>query len=101
MVSRRTRRVDFFRGIDDEAINFLSLHAKGALSPTAESDRGQGTGVSVKQVTFRDVFNTRDRSLPAYSERDCLSRAEKEGNAAIREIVAGIVSRDIDYRFRI
>ncbi|HEX9274352.1 MAG TPA: hypothetical protein VGA01_19315 [Candidatus Binatia bacterium] len=111
VAKRRRDQIEFVRrhldhpvlgslGFDDEAINFLSLHAKGALSPTAESDRGQGTGVSVKQVTFRDVFNTRDRSLPAYSERDCLSRAEKEGNAAIREIVARVVAADIDLWFR-
>lgn len=87
-------------GFDDEAVNFLSLHAKGTLSPKAVSDGIGEEGNSVQQVTFRDVFVTRDRSLPAQSERESLSDAEKNGNAAIREIISRVVAADIDLWFR-
>lgn len=87
-------------GFDDEAIGFLSLHARGALSPEAESDGDDGGGVMFNKLTFRDVFIARDRSLPFKGERERLSSAEKGGNAAIREIIARSVAADIDLWFR-
>jgi hypothetical protein len=87
-------------GFDDEAVNFLSLHARGTLSPLARADGVQGKGLSVKQVTFRDVFLAKDRSLPAQGEREGLSRVELEGSPEVRQIIARVVAADIDLWFR-
>lgn len=87
-------------GFDDEAISLLSPHALGALSPNAESDGVHEDGVAPNEITFRDVFMARDRSLPVQSEREKLSEAEKAGNGVIRQIIARIVAADIDLWFR-
>lgn len=87
-------------GFDEEAIGFLSLHAKGSLSPVAESDGAGGGEHQFKKVTFRDVFIAKDRSLPFKNEREGLSDAERNGNPALRDIIARVVAADIDLWFR-
>lgn len=87
-------------GFDDDAIGFLSPHARGALSPEARTDGSSGNGIQFKQLTFRQVFMARDRSIPAQSERERLVTGEKDGNAEIREIIARVVAADIDLWFR-
>lgn len=111
VAKRRRDQIEFVRnclddsvvstmGFDDEAIGFLSLHAKGALSPEAGSDAVGKGSVPFNKVTFRDVFIAKDRSLPFKKERENLSDAEKDGNAVIRDIIARIVAADIDLWFR-
>lgn len=111
VADRRKAQIDFVRqhlddavmailGFDDDAIGFLSRHAKGALSPEANSDEGGTDGIPFKQLTFQDVFMARDRSLPAKLEREKLFNVEKNGNDAIREIIARVVAADIDLWFR-
>jgi hypothetical protein len=88
-------------GFNEEAIDFLSLHAKGALSPEAASDgeidRG---GKAVDKVTFRDVFIAKDRSLPFKEERKTISEVEQKASGSIREIISRVVAADIDLWFR-
>jgi hypothetical protein len=86
---------------NDEAIDFLSLHAKGALSPEAASDGEiEKGGTPIDKLTLRDVFIAKDRSLPFKEERQKLSDAEMNGNGAIREVISRVVSADIDLWFR-
>lgn len=87
-------------GFDDEAISFLSLHARGALSPEASSNENLDQGsIPFNKLTFRDVFVGKERSLPIKSERLELSNAEK-GNAKLRDIIARVVAADMDLWFR-
>jgi len=111
VVKRRRDQIDFVRkhlddsvvemlGFDDEAIGFLSLHAKGALSSEAGSDgMGEG-GHQFKKLTFRHVFLAKDRSLPSKTEREDISNAERNGNKALRDIIARVVAADVDLWFR-
>jgi hypothetical protein len=88
-------------GFDDDAIELLSPHARGALSPEAASDgeiaRG---GPSLKEVTFRDHFIVKDRSIPLKPARQALSKAEKAGNRELTDVIARVVAADIDLWFR-
>jgi len=101
---RRLDQIDFVEGRledkvfdalefpeDEDTIGFLSLHARGALSPDAES---------IVDVTFLNVFMAGNRSLPARSERDDLLKALKGGNDDVRKIVSRVVAADIDHWFR-
>lgn len=112
VADRRRLQIEFVTGnldrpvvealeFNEEAIDFLSLHARGALSPEAASDgeieRG---GTPVDKVTFRDVFIAKDRSLPFKEERQTISEAEKKDNGAIREIISRVVAADMDLWFR-
>ena len=88
-------------GFDDEAISYLSLHAKGALSPEAESDRADTEVDQFKALTFRQVFLTKDRSIPSKEEREALSTASLEkGSKALGQLIARVVAADIDLWFR-
>lgn len=109
--TRRRNQIDFVRkhlddsvlttlGFDDEAIAFLSPHALGALSPRAESDGAQAESLSASEITFRDVFIARDRSLPVQSERELLSQSQKAGNNFLDGVIARSVAADIDFWFR-
>ncbi len=109
--TRRRSQIDFVRkhlddsvlttlGFDDDAIAFLSPHALGALSPRAESDGAQDESLSPKEITFRDVFIARDRSLPVQSERELLSQSQKAGNNFLDGVIARSVAADIDFWFR-
>ena len=68
------------------ASDYLSRHAKGALSPEA---------VQVKRVTFKTFFVTSCRSLPIRLDRQKLSEMASESNTA-REIVSCIVAAEMD-----
>lgn len=85
---------------DEEAIAFLSRHARGALSPKAISDGEIDDGAPIDKLTFRDNFLVKDRSLPFKAERESLSEAEKGGNAAIKDVIARVVAADLDLWFR-
>lgn len=111
VADRRRAQINFVRqhlddavmailGFDDEAIGFLSPHARGALSPESRTDEASRDGIPFKQLTFRQVFMARDRALPAQGEREILFKVKKDGNAAIQEIIARIVAADIDLWFR-
>ncbi len=111
VADRRRKQIDFVRdhldvpvadalGFDDEAIGFLSLHARGALSPEAEWD-GTGKGEhQFKKLTFLEVFLAKDRSLPSKPERAAIFEDMKNGNAALREVISRVVAADIDLWFR-
>lgn len=87
--------------IPEDANPFLSLHARGALSPSAESDgEVEKGGVPLTQINFRQNFLSRDRSLPAEKERQDLSDAERAGVSAMRNVIARVVAADIDLWFR-
>jgi hypothetical protein len=88
-------------GFDDDAISFLSLHARAALSPDAASNGKIEEGVTpFNKLTFRDVFIAKDRSLPIKKERESLSQAERNGKAQLRNIIARVVAADMDLWFR-
>jgi hypothetical protein len=110
-VDRRRRQIKFVSDhLDDsvietldfdyDSIGFLSPHATGALSTKAELDGATRGGVSIKELTYRDVFIASDRSLPAQKERQRLSKAEKKGNRFLRKIISRVVAADIDLWFR-
>jgi hypothetical protein len=92
--------VDVF-GFDEAAIDFLSLHARGALSPAAAPD-GQTDTHSIRfdELTFRDVFIGKDRSLPFKAERQSISAEEEKGNPALRKVITRVVAADIELWFR-
>ena len=110
VAQRRRAQVDFVRdhlgdsvletfGFDDEEVEFMTLHARGALSPDASvSTSAQGAGKPLREVKFRDVFLTKDRSLPLKDEREQLAAAER--HAPIRDLMARVVAADIDLWFR-
>ena len=92
VVKRRKEQIDFVQArlenkvfsslaFNDDAIGVLSYHAKGALSSDASADLGDG--LSIKDVTFSDVFLKAD-SLPIVSDREHLHE--------IRESPEGIAS---------
>lgn len=97
-----TKRVFDALGIPESAYEYLSLHAKGALSPVAETD-----GVQVEDakkldaLTFWDVFVDRgDRSIPSIDDRKALSSDDALKNPEIQAVVARVVAADIDLWFR-
>lgn len=112
VAERRRRQIEFILehlddsivetlGFDDEAVSYLSLHAKGALSPEAESDSVDAGEKQFKTLTFRQIFLAKDRSIPSKSEREALSHASEENeNTALRQLMARVVAADIDLWFR-
>lgn len=87
-------------GFDDKAISFLSLHAQGALSPEATSNGGvDQDSIPFNELSFRDVFVGKERSLPIKRERQRLSEAE-DANTNLRDIIARVVAADMDLWFR-
>ena len=74
-------------------IDYLSRHAKGALSPETEDG-------SIGTVTFREFFERSCRSLPIRKEREELaskidSESPTERSTALR-IVARVIAAEID-----
>ncbi len=109
--ARRKAQVEFLKtrldasildsfGFDQAGEELLSLHARGALSPDATSEEGQPA--SLRGVTFRSVFLTKDRSLPFKDDRRLLDNAAREGNGndALHEMICRVVAADIDLWFR-
>jgi hypothetical protein len=84
---------------DEDSIGYMSLHAIGALSPLAQSDAHSKLGKPLSEVTFRDVFKSKSRSLPALEEREKLASAIGASDSA-DELVARVVAADIDLWFR-
>src|SRR5260370_21841040 len=88
-------------GFDEDAISYLSPHARGSLSPDAASDGEIAKGgTPFNNLTFRHVFMAKDRSLPIKSERERLSQAENNEKPELRDIIARVVAADIDLWFR-
>lgn len=103
VAQRRSKQIEFVRNhlnvpvveameFPAEALSFLSLHAKGALCPDED--------IPFEKVRFRDVFVSRDRSLPSKKEREAILEAGTQRNAALLDIIARIVAADIDLWFR-
>ena len=72
-----------------ECIEYLSRHAKGALSPTAEDDE------RLSDVTFRSFFIDSCSSVPMRDDRQELSRSSGSNSDAC-DIMARIVAAEID-----
>lgn len=113
VAQRRRAQVDFVRNhldasvldtfqFDDEDVEFMTLHARGALSPDAAvaASTQNGGKPLLREVKFRDVFLSKDRSLPLKDEREQLETAERGGNTAIRDLMSRVVAADIDLWFR-
>jgi hypothetical protein len=100
VAARRRQQIDFVQRRLDKpilssfnfpkgAVEVLSRHAAGALSPSASLYSGD-----VERVTFRDVFSAWGRSLPAEDDRDNLIKKGAGG------IIARVVAADLDFWFR-
>jgi hypothetical protein len=112
VAERRSQQIEFVQGHLDEpvlsafdfdanAVEFLSLHARGALSPeAATSEPAKAGGKALRDVTFRDVFLHKDRSLPFKEDRTVLEATARDGNTAVRDLIARVVAADIDLWFR-
>ena len=79
----------------DDAIDFLSYHAKGALSSDAGADLGDEQ--SMRDVTFSDVFLKAD-SLPIPADRKSLHQTRE--NPGVSQIIVRAVAAYIDRWFR-
>lgn len=82
---------------DEEALGFLSLHAKGALSSDASISGTDGQSIRLEDLTFRDVFLSKGRSLPVKEERKTMAEVERQ---SISRLIARVVAADIDLWFR-
>lgn len=112
VADRRRAQTDFVRarlnepvmtilGFDGHGTELLSLHARGALSPAVGRENSAGDNViPIDKLTFRDVFNARDRSLAIKEDREAINEAEKKGNASLTGLIARVVAADIDLWFR-
>lgn len=81
----------------DQAVDYLSRHAIGVLSsevPTSTSD--DFGDKSMKTITYKEFFRDSCRSLPSLKERTRLIEAADFGNESAVEIVARVVSAEID-----
>ncbi|MBR0894601.1 hypothetical protein JQ616_06550 [Bradyrhizobium tropiciagri] len=113
MPDKRRAQIDFIKGelnspvlrvfgFKDEAIEFLSRHAKGALSPNARTEEGANAGEpSIQEITFRDVFRDGNRSIPDKAERELLLKRQAAGNDRALDSIARVVAADIDRWFRL
>ena len=83
------------------AVEYLSRHAVGALTPEASTDDdGIWDPTSLSTVTFMDFFLHSCRSLPVYADRESLARQATDASEVSREVVARIVAAEIDKWFR-
>jgi len=91
VVAKRREQIAFVRDRLDESVlasldfdktrtGLLSATALGSLSPTAEPEGAEHDGTSPEEISFRDVFVTRDRSLPMRRERENLAKAIGNGS---------------------
>jgi hypothetical protein len=79
-------------GFTELSIAALSRHAKGALSPEAEEEKGSERPVS--KISFRDFFKASPRSIPAQEDRAPFS----EQNAL--PVMARVISGELEAWFR-
>lgn len=85
----------------NSAIDVLSRHAKGALSPFSQrAERDDDNVVPFDKVTFLDFFRTSSRSLPAADDRINLENAFKKDGTTAKKVITRIVSADLDLWFR-
>ena len=95
--ARRREQIEFVKAhfdepilkalsFDAEAVNYLSRHAKGVLSP----DKAM-----VMRTTFKKFFVTSCHSLPIRRERETLARIASN-NDTIRGVVSRVVAAEID-----
>lgn len=88
-------------GFDSDAIDLLSLHARGALSPEASpSQVAGGEGIPLQEVTFLRLFESKDRSIPFKEDRIKLAHASMGGNADLLALISRVVAADLDLWFR-
>ena len=85
-----------------KAIDYLSRHAVGALTPeaNAEDDDVYDSDVQdptpLNTVTFMDFFLHACRSLPVYADRERLVHEASDGDDSSRKVVAKVVAAEID-----
>ena len=102
--TKRRRQIDFVKkhfddpvltalSFPEEQIEYLSRHAKGALSPDIDDS-------SMKIVTFKQFFETSYRSLPIRQEREKITELFDSQTRAVRSsarnVVAHVVAAEID-----
>ena len=81
----------------DQAVDYLSRHAIGALSLDVFDPPNSGSdATSVDTITFVDFFRNSCRSLPVLHERRALAEEAVGGNGSAVEILARVVSGEID-----
>ena len=95
---RRRRQIEFVKrhlddsilsalGVPKTAVDRLSRHALGALSPEARSP---------SRVTFRKFFVASCRSLPIRRERELLARSIASKDDPVCDIVCRVVAGELD-----
>ena len=101
---RRRAQIDFVKDHLDspiltaleftpEAIDILSRHATGAISPVAEWGESEETDDrKIGEITFREFFLASSRSFPTKDEREKLAEAA--------DVVARVVASELDHWFR-
>ena len=81
----------------DRAVDYLSRHAIGALSSeVSDPINGESGDRSVERITFAEFFRDSCRSLPVRMERKRIAEAADDGSKNAVEIVARVVSAEID-----
>lgn len=70
----------------EEQIEYLSRHAKGTLSPEIDDS-------SIKNITFKQFFETSCRSLPIRRERENITYLFDSQDLAVRRLARNIVAR--------
>ena len=109
---KRRKQVEFVRahlqspildtlGFPRRAVDYLSRHAVGALTPEASTDDdGIWDPAPLGTATFMDFFLHSCRSLPVYADREGLVHQASGTSEVSREVVAKIVAAEIDKWFR-
>lgn len=81
----------------DRAVDYLSRHAIGALSSeVSDPTNGEPGDRAVERITFVEFFRDSCRSLPVREERTKIAQVADAGNENAVEIVARVVSAEID-----
>lgn len=104
---RRRAQIDFVRRhiskpllgslkFSELAINQISPHGRGSLSPRTEPDGDRHS--AIEELTFLDVFKDGDRSVYIRDDRTRLAKAVKV--PGIQDIICRAVASDIDRWFR-
>lgn len=87
-------------GVPKSAYEYLSLHAKGALSSETEIDHVDASGAkTLDALTFADVFVDRgERSVSAFDDRKKLVAGARNPN--VLDVLARAVAAHVDLWFR-
>lgn len=105
---KRRKQVEFLKntlnspivetlGFPQGAIDYLSRHAVGTLTPVANAeDIGMQGSEPLSTVTFEAFFLHSCRSLPVSADRERLAHQASHGNESSREVVAKVVAAEID-----